>query len=176
MLILAETVATKRRQKGEVSSLRRPSLDSVQSYPPEVPHSEETKLHPYPDALPRNTATAHGVGGTPATREGRPRASVELRGSCGSGRDLLGEGLKQPLQGTVVSSLPDYRRMGTIATNDEGAHVIGAISSEAWRRLFCEDARNLVLRCILHACGPSCWTYSKLNVPHLRAAMVCFMC
>ena len=48
--------------KGTVSSLRRPLLQSVKRYPPEVPQTDTPKLHPY----------------------------------------------KQPLQGTVISSLPAF--------------------------------------------------------------------
>ena len=101
--------------KGNVSSLRRPLLQSVKCYPPEVPQTDMTKQHAY----------------------------------------------NQPLKGTVVSSLPTYRRTSTIAQRAEGVHLIGALSVATWRRLYCEDARKLVIRCTLHACGSSCWKYTK---------------
>ena len=72
---------------------------------------------------------------------------------------------KQPLAGTVVSSLPAYRRMGTIAQRTEGAQIIGAMCAATWRRLYCQDAWKLVIRCMLHACGQSCWKYSKPGLP-----------
>ena len=96
-----------RTTKGAVSSLRRPTLQSVKSYPPEVPEIDITKLNFY----------------------------------------------KHPLQGTVVSSLPAYRRIGPIAQRNEGAQIICAMPAATWRQLYCQDARNLVMRCITHACG-----------------------
>ena len=104
---------------GTVSSLKRPTLQSVKSYPPEVPETDITKLNFY----------------------------------------------KHPLQGTVVSSLPAYRRIGTIAQRNEGAQIICAMPAATWRRLYCQDAWNLVVRCILHACGQSCWKYTKAGRP-----------
>ena len=95
-----------RTTKGAVSSLRRPTLHSVKCYPPEVPQTDITKLHPY----------------------------------------------KQPLTGTVISSLPAYRRMGTIAQRTEGAQIIGAMSVATWRRLYGHDAWQLALGCIVHVC------------------------
>ena len=39
------------------------------------------------------------------------------------------------------------------------------VSSDEWRKLFSKDAWELVMRCILHACGLSCWKYSKPGLP-----------
>ena len=72
---------------------------------------------------------------------------------------------KQPLAGTVVSRLPAYRRMGTIAQRTGGAQIIGAMSAETWKRRYCEDARKLVIRCMLHAGGQYCWKYTKPGLP-----------
>ena len=73
---------------------------------------------------------------------------------------------KQPLKGTVISSLPQYRRMGAICQTVDSSSVSVSSSSPAeWRKSFCKDARELVMRCVLHACGESCWKYSKPGMP-----------
>ena len=71
--------------QGDVSSLRRPLLQSVQRDPSEAPHTDGGELHPY----------------------------------------------KQPLPGTVISSLPAYRRMGTLAQSIDGVRLIGAMTAAA---------------------------------------------
>ena len=72
---------------------------------------------------------------------------------------------KQPLRGTVISSLPSYRRMGAIAQTGGGLELGETLSAADWRRRYGEDAWNLCLRTILHACGVSCWKYSKPGMP-----------
>ena len=72
---------------------------------------------------------------------------------------------KKPLQGTVISSLPAYRRLGSVAETSAGLQLVRVVSSDEWRKLFSNDAWELVMRCILHACGLSCWKYSKPGLP-----------
>ena len=68
---------------------------------------------------------------------------------------------KRPLRGTVLSSLPKYRRLGKLSGEAEARIPIVDVSPEEWRSRFTEDAWNLTLRTILHACGPSCWKCNK---------------
>ncbi len=72
---------------------------------------------------------------------------------------------KQPLRGTTISSLPKYRRLGPVAETSTGLQLVRVVSPEEWRELFGQDAWKLVMRCILHACGQSCWKYSKPGMP-----------
>ena len=85
------------------------------------------------------------------------------------------KGHSQRLTGTTLSSLPLYRRMGTLRESAQGCELMRPISPADYRRAFCEDARNLVMRCVLHACGNSCSKYTKgskaptcrHNFPHM---------
>ena len=73
---------------------------------------------------------------------------------------------KQPLKGSVISSVPQYRRIGAITVTVDASGVsVSSPSGIEWRNRFCMDARELAMRCILHACGESCWKYSKPGMP-----------
>ncbi len=82
---------------------------------------------------------------------------------------------KRPLRGTVLSSLPKYRRSGKPSGEAEARIPIVDVSPEEWRSRFTEDAWNLTLRAILHACGPSCWKYNKHGHQVCRHQMFHFL-
>ena len=48
---------------------------------------------------------------------------------------------KQPLQGTVISSLPPYRRLGAITQTANSVDIVQVLTAEDWRKLFGEDRR-----------------------------------
>ncbi len=82
---------------------------------------------------------------------------------------------KRPLRGTVLSSLPKYRKLGKLFGEARARLPIVDISPEEWRSLFTDDAWNLTLRAIRHACGPSCWKYNKHGDKLCRHQMVHFL-
>ena len=113
---------SKRLRMGEVSSLKRLKLDSVQCYPTEVSQPDGTRAHAF----------------------------------------------KQRLRGTTISSLPGYRRMGVLTEASGEPQVVQTLPAPEWQRFFSNDAWNLVMRCILHSCGQSCWKYTKPGLPPTR--------
>ena len=72
---------------------------------------------------------------------------------------------KQRLKGTTINSLPGYRRMGALSEASGQLQVVQTLPASEWQRFFSNDAWNLVMRCILHSCGQSCWKYSKPGLP-----------
>ncbi len=82
---------------------------------------------------------------------------------------------KRPLRGTVLSSLPKYRKLGKLFGEAQASLPIVDISPEEWRSLFTDDTWNLTLRSILHARGPSCWKNNKHGEKACRHQMVNFL-
>ena len=168
-----EPVLLEARLKELMSEIVRSIMSLQQSSVAQLPRAFaelEVPLEPLP-LLHWQNADFGGDGGFERTSKGsvsalcRPKLNSVQRYPQEVEQPASADPYKTRLTGTAISSLPSYRRLGAIKLTPEGVLVVQGMSPAEWKNHFAGDAWNLVMRSILHACGPSCWKYSAPGKP-----------
>ena len=89
--------------------------------------------------------------------------------------------LREKLTGAHLTLQPQYRRKPPYRTGEDGTATMSFsddIGVEAcnWARCFGMDVRKCIIRSHLHRCGPTCWKYTKHDVPqHCKVCRLVFI-
>ena len=78
--------------------------------------------------------------------------------------------LREKLTGAHLTLQPQYRRKPPYRTGEDGTATMSfsddiGVEARNWARCFGMDVRKCIIRSHLHRCGPTCWKYTKDDVP-----------